>query len=153
MNTVEIITEFDGIEYDEWASLSEIEAFALAVIETLGKTNWELSLLFCGNERIQELNQQFRTKDEPTDVLSFPLGESNGDRFLPGDIAVSLQTVEENARYFGVSPREELRRVIIHGILHLNGMDHEGVLSRDGEEREPMLALQEKILAELLTTA
>ena len=113
-----------------------------SVLETLGRKNWELSVLFCDNSYIKSLNAQYRNKDEPTDVLSFPLGEAGpGGRFLAGDIVVSLDALEENTRYFDVSSDEELRRLLVHGILHLAGYDH-----ATNDANEPMLALQEDIL-------
>jgi probable rRNA maturation factor len=68
----------------------------------------------------------------------------NGVRFLPGDIVISLDTLRENARYFQIPEDEELRRLIIHGILHLDGMDHNSTSAT-----EPMLVLQEEILSNL----
>ena len=124
--------------------LEKTEDFALEVLEKLGKHHWDLSLFFCGNETIQKLNKQYRNLDESTDVLSFIMGEMAGERFLPGDIVISLEKIEENAKEFGVLPKEELHRLIIHGILHLSGMDH---FSNDTNEE--MLMLQEKLLAEI----
>jgi probable rRNA maturation factor len=97
---------------------------------------------------MQSLNSRYRGLDEPTDVLSFSLGERSGDRYVPGDIVVSLDMLEENSRYFGVSRDEELRRLLIHGILHLDGMDHKGTGpgSFGGFPEEPMLKKQEEIL-------
>jgi probable rRNA maturation factor len=122
--------------------------YALKVLEKLGKDNWDLSILFCNDAYIQSLNARYRRKNEATDVLSFNLGENaagEGEtRFLPGDIVISLESLRENARYFAAPEDEELRRLLIHGILHLNGMDHE-----TNETTEPMLRLQEKILADL----
>ena len=118
--------------------------FILKVLAFLKKEKWDLSVLFCGNSRIKQLNRHYREKDEPTDVLSFMLGETAHGRYLPGDIVISLEALEENAGYFGVTPDEELRRLLVHGILHLCGMDHKTI-----EDDEPMLQLQEKILAEL----
>jgi probable rRNA maturation factor len=119
-------------------------AFAGKVLSALGRDNWDLSLLFCGNACIKTLNGRYRNADEPTDVLSFPLGEYDGDRYLPGDIVISLDALAENARFFGVSPGKELQRLIIHGILHLDGMDHAG----NGPE-ESMLKKQEELLETL----
>jgi probable rRNA maturation factor len=123
--------------------------YSLKVLEKLGKDNWDLSVFLCDDRYIQSLNAQYRGRDEATDVLSFCLGETFGGegeerRFLPGDIVISLETLEENARYFAIDRDEELRRLLIHGILHLNGMDH-----TTNEKTEPMLELQEKILADL----
>lgn len=113
----------------------------------------EISLLITGDEHIRLLNHQFRHKDSATDVLTFPWDE--GEAFpLPegeeaetqplGDVVISLATLQENAKYFKVSPEEELKRVVIHGFLHLMGKDH---LTNDADE--PMLKEQEKILEEL----
>jgi probable rRNA maturation factor len=124
-------------------------AFALKVLDSLGKTDWDLSILLCNDSYIRALNSQYREKDEPTDVLSFSLGETvpDGDgltRYLPGDIVISLETLEENARYFHINEDEELRRLVIHGILHLDGMDHQ-----DNDPAQPMLQFQEELLAAL----
>jgi probable rRNA maturation factor len=122
--------------------------YALKVLEEMKHDNWELSFLLCGNKTITRLNAKYRNKDEPTDILSFNLGETvrEGDRdvYLPGDIAISLDTLRENAQYFQESEDRELRRLVIHGILHLDGMDHETL-----ERNEPMLVLQEEILNKL----
>jgi probable rRNA maturation factor len=140
VNNVEINAE--GVEPPSWRNRAA--SFINRVLALLGLDNWELSVLFCGNSYIQNLNSRYRGRDEPTDVLSFPLGENAGTRYLPGDIVVSLETLEENAAYFKVSPDEELRRLLIHGILHLNGMDH-----ASNAPDEPMLQRQEEILRDL----
>ena len=120
-------------------------SFILSALKNLGHKNWDLSVLFCNNGFIKSLNAQYRSKDEPTDILSFPLGEKGpGGRFLAGDIVISLDALEENARFFKVSTDEELRRLLVHGILHLSGNDHV-----TNEMEEPMLKIQEEILAEL----
>lgn len=122
--------------------------FALKVLQEIKRSNWELSVLFCDDKTITELNTKYRNKAEPTDILSFNLGETiqDGDKtvYLPGDIVISLDTLRENAKYFQTSLDEELRRLLIHGILHLDGMDHESL-----DEKEPMLVLQEDILKKL----
>lgn len=136
-----------AISLPPWAGM--VQAYALKVLEVLGKENWDLSVLFCNDAYIRSLNARYRHRDEATDILSFSLGETvtgaGGEtRFLPGDIVISLETLRENARYFESSEDEELRRLLIHGILHLDGMDHE-----TNEKTEPMLELQEKILTDL----
>ena len=126
----------------------EMCGFALKVLEEINRDNWELSILLCDDKTIAAMNSQYRNKAEATDILSFNLGETvqEGEKtfFLPGDIVISLETLRENAQYFKISEDEELRRLIIHGILHLDGMDHETV-----DKSEPMLALQEEILNRL----
>jgi probable rRNA maturation factor len=121
---------------------SRAKSFILKVLRFLKRDKWDLSVLFCGDGYIKSLNAQYRNKNEATDVLSFALGETGKEnRYLPGDIVISLETLDENADRFGVSPDEELRRLLVHGILHLDGMDH--TTNKPGE---PMLQLQEQIL-------
>jgi probable rRNA maturation factor len=142
MNRAEVRAE--EVPLPAWAG--SLADFSVKALDALGKDNWDLSILLCGDTYIRKLNSQYRGRDEATDVLSFALGESCPDgegreRYFPGDIVVSLETLEENSQYFEVSFDEELRRVIIHGILHLNGMDH----AANGKD-EPMLLLQEELL-------
>lgn len=124
------------------------EAFALKALEKLGLEDWSLSVLFCGDEFIQNLNREYRDKDEPTDVLSFIMGErqeeEGNERYIAGDVIISVPFMERNAAEFGVSPDEELKRLLVHGILHLSGKDHE-----NNDESQPMLVEQERILAAL----
>jgi len=123
-------------------------SFALKVLDEIKRENWQLSILLCGDKTITELNDRYRNINEPTDILSFNLGseiqEDGRTFYLPGDIVISLDTLKENASYFKINEDEELRRLIIHGILHLDGMDH-----RSLDVNEPMLALQEEILGKL----
>jgi probable rRNA maturation factor len=145
MNRVD--TSAEEIPLPAWTERAE--KFILRVLEEIGRDGWDVSLLFCDDACIRSLNLRYRRRDEPTDILSFPMGETlkgeDGEpRYLSGDIVVSLETWAENARLFGIAPDEELRRLLIHGILHLDGMDH-----RTNGETEPMLILQEKILKSL----
>ena len=121
------------------------DGFVQKVLDKLGHRNWEVSVLFCNNRYIKSLNAQYRNKDKPTDVLSFPLGETLPDakgRYIAGDLVISLDALEENAGLFKVSPDEELRRLLIHGILHLSGEDH-----ATNKAGEPMLKIQEELLS------
>ena len=128
-----------------------LKTFAAKVLSQLGRKDFGFSVLLCGDKTMSGLNQKYRGKEGPTDVLSFSQEEGGGFPVSPdgktrhmGDIAVSLDTLRENACSFGVGEDEELRRLMIHGILHLDGMDH---LTNDGDE--PMLRLQEQILEKL----
>ncbi|MCA1950062.1 MAG: rRNA maturation RNase YbeY [Treponema sp.] len=142
MNRVEI-SSTESLEPLPW--MHKLESFALLILEKLEKNNWDISILLCDDETICQLNAEYRNKNEPTDVLSFELGETveeDGEkRFLAGDIVISLQTLYENAHYFSVEPDEEFRRLVIHGILHLSGMDHQ-----TNDASEPMLQFQELLL-------
>lgn len=107
------------------------------------------SVTFVSDEEIEELNREYREKDEPTDILTFAL--SDGDEFPNpegekelGDVFISLESMRRNAGEFEVPEDEELERLLLHGLLHLSGMDHR---SNDFSSEE-MLLLQEKILRE-----
>ncbi len=146
MNEVDISAD-DGMNLP--FKIESVRLFAEKVLERIDHDNWDLSIHFCDNNTIKELNHQYRGKDEATDVLSFEAGETyqsdeGEDRILPGDIIISLDTLKENAEYFNVPIDEELKRLIIHGILHLDGLDH-----ATNEKEEPMLEIQETLLAEL----
>ena len=145
MNTV--LFRAEELPMPPWKK--EAERLIRRVLEMLGLKNWELSVLFCSNAYIKSLNAQYRNKDEATDVLSFPLGETvPGGQYLAGDLVISLDALEENTRFFKVSAEEELRRLLVHGILHLKGYDH--ATNKPGE---PMLKTQEEILARLAEKA
>jgi probable rRNA maturation factor len=142
MNEVEISVE--GIDTPPW--LERAREFALAALAYRGVEGWDLSILVCDDAFIRGLNKQYREKDESTDVLSFEQGEtycgpSGEERFLAGDIVISLDALGRNAEDFGIGRDEELRRLIAHGILHLSGLDHE-----DNDASRPMLVLQEELL-------
>jgi probable rRNA maturation factor len=81
----------------------------------------EVSVLFCGDRKIRSLNRRYRGKDRPTDVLAFP-AESGG---LLGDIVISLPYASRRARRLGEPPAKEVGRLLLHGLLHLRGYDHE----------------------------
>ena len=139
MNRVFISAE--GLPMPSWAKTAK--SFIGKVLKFMDKNDWELSVLFCNNLYIKSLNARYRNKDEPTDVLSFPIGETGpSGRYMAGDIAISLDALEENTQFFNVSYNEELRRLLVHGILHLAGEDH-----ATNKAEEPMLRKQEKILA------
>src|SRR5262245_19023200 len=80
----------------------------------------EVEILIAGNRRLQELNRRFRKKNKPTDVLSFPKSGSAG-----GAIAISAAIARQNALRFGHSASQEVKILVLHGLLHLGGYDHE----------------------------
>jgi probable rRNA maturation factor len=83
-----------------------------------------VNVLVTGSSELRSLNRRFRTKDQPTDVLSFPPGPCfvNG---LAGDIAISADIARQNARRLGHSTAQEIKILALHGVLHLVGYDHE----------------------------
>ena len=125
-----------------------VENFISEVLNELNLKNWDISLLFCDDAFIQNLNKQYRDIDSPTDVLSFEQGDEYFDdagetRFMAGDIVISLDSLSFNAEEFNVDINEELKRLIVHGILHLNGMDHS-----DNSPEQEMLKFQEELLVQ-----
>lgn len=149
MNQVFISCE-EGLAEPAW--LPKIEDFALKVLDEAGYDGEEISILFCSDKMIQELNANYRQIDAPTDVLSFENGEEYTDEdgkvwFQAGDIAISVDTLPKNAEYFDVSQNEELKRLIVHGILHLNGYDHgEEHVEKGVEPKCEMLILQKNLM-------
>ncbi len=146
-NLVEVSCH-EGLEEPRW--LGRVEPFLGAVLSRLGLCGWELSVLFCRDGFMQELNREYRGLDMPTDVLSFNDGSVYGDGegrewFSAGDIVVSLDTLARNAAEFSVSQDQELKRLLIHGVLHLTGMDHS-----DNSPDQPMLVLQEEVLGDFM---
>lgn len=110
--------------------------------QALAKVGGEVGVLIAGNARVQELNRRFRRKNKPTDVLSFPRPEG-------GDIAISADIARENARLYGHRAADELKILILHGMLHLAGYDHE----RDNGHmaaREARLRAQLKLPSSLI---
>ena len=127
---------------------SRVENFARMVLEKIGIDGWEISLLFCSDDQIAVYNKEYRKKEGPTDVLSFSqegfLEKNNEQMYYAGDIVISMDSVKRNSHEYNVSDNEEVKRVLIHGILHLNGHTHESANSD-----EPMIVLQEKLLDSL----
>ncbi len=83
-----------------------------------------IDVVIAGNPEMRRLNRQYRGHDKPTDVISFPVAQPNR-RAIEGDIAISAAIAAENARRFGHSIGEELKILVLHGMLHLAGYDHE----------------------------
>jgi rRNA maturation RNase YbeY len=110
-----------------------------AVAATYGKRVGDIAYIFCSDEKILEVNRQYLQHDYYTDIITFDDGEGNR---LNGDLFISLDTVASNATQFGTRYEEELQRVIIHGILHLCGINDKG----EGE-REKMEAAENAALA------
>ncbi len=123
--------------------LDSYETFVFSLFELLKVSGWELGIRFVSLSEMRLLNRDFRGKDEPTDVLSFgeDLVLQQEPSVLKGDLAICVERVFEQAQDFAVTPEEELKRVTLHGLLHLQGWDHE-----TNSPEEPMLKLQEELL-------
>ncbi|MBQ7539312.1 MAG: rRNA maturation RNase YbeY [Treponema sp.] len=148
-----LISIQEDFRVPDWFNEEKITSYVQSVLEKLGYDGEEISLLFCNDEYIHELNKNYRDIDSATDILSFENGEKykddEGEWLSAGDIALSLETLPKNADYFKVSENEELKRLLIHGVLHLNGYDHgEEHIESGLAPTDEMLVLQEKLLKE-----
>ena len=108
---------------------NDIENIIIKIMDHLDCRNQEVSILLTGDKDIRRLNQEFRSIDQPTDVLSFPQN-ADEEPYIPeevilGDIAVSLDIAKAQAKEHGLDFKEEVILLLIHGILHLLGYDHE----------------------------
>lgn len=117
----------------------ETSAWIKAVVATYGRKVGDIAYIFCSDERILEVNREYLQHDYYTDIITFDYDE--GDT-ISGDLFISLDTVRTNAEQFGQPYERELNRVIIHGILHLCGIDDKGP-----GEREIMEEAENKALA------
>ena len=104
-----------------------------------GKRTGEIAYIFCTDKRILEVNRQYLKHDFFTDIITFDMSHGG---FISGDIFISIETVESNAREFKVSFEDELKRILIHGILHLCGQDDKTPELRLEMTRKENLALQ-----------
>ena len=112
-----------------------------AVAASYGKRIGEIGYLFCDDEKILEVNREYLGHDYYTDIITFDYCE--GD-ILNGDLVISLDTVRTNAEQFGKAYNEELHRVIIHGILHLCGLNDKGPGERELMEAAENQALEQE---------
>ncbi len=121
-----------------------LRGLVVAALERLGVAAAEVGVLVCDDATIRTLNRHFRDKDQPTDVLSFRANFVQPDGLLYlGDVAISLETAARQASEGDVSLDRELRVLLLHGIVHLCGFDHE---SDEGE----MDALEARLRRELI---
>lgn len=126
-----------------------LEAFVIKARRAAGLTG-SVSVLLASDVEIRRLNREFRGKDKPTDVLSFPAGDSAGRRKMAGDLAVSVETAAREAKTLGHSLETELRVLLLHGVLHLAGYDHEadsGEMKRKEDTLRKKLGLTEGLIA------
>ena len=114
-------------------------AWIRSVAATYGMKVGDVNYIFCNDERILEVNREYLQHDYYTDIITFDYTEGNT---ISGDLFISLDTVKTNSEQFATEYDEELHRTIIHGILHLCGINDKGP-----GEREIMEAAEDKALA------
>lgn len=121
-------------------NLSSLARFMSRASRKIG-VEGEVNVLLTSSAEMRRLNSRYRKKKMPTDVLSFPALKGNG---LAGDIAISLDIARRNARERNEKLEQEVRVLILHGLLHLAGYDHEtddGVMEREEQRLRKSLAL------------
>jgi probable rRNA maturation factor len=114
------------------------EAFAAKAVDAIGKSGSSTTIAFVSDKTIRKLNRQFRGVDKATDVLSFPAEE----QLNLGDIAISVDTAAKQAKENGLRFDEEVAQLILHGLLHLSGYDHE---TDNGEMNRLELRIRRKL--------
>ena len=133
-----ITYNIDGVKMPK-IKKRETTAWIRNVAATYGKKVGEVGYMFVNDEKILEVNREYLQHDYYTDIITFDYCE---DDTLNGDLVISLDTIRTNAEQFGRPYDEELHRVIIHGILHLCGINDKGP-----GEREQMEAAENRALA------
>jgi probable rRNA maturation factor len=150
MMEIDMIDEITALTDEQWEEIKDLLNFA-AEKESV-KAGAELSITFVDNDKIQEINREYRDKDLPTDVISFPMEEMGEGEMkihydeeaaplMLGDIIISIPKAEEQAEDYGHSLKRELGFLALHGFLHLLGYDHEN----EADEKE-MFDKQKEIL-------
>ena len=136
---------FNETNEDLSKELNELQELLEKTCKDEGLESGEFNVIIVGNEKIKELNREYRNIDKVTDVISFALEDDDtfkldGYRVL-GDIYICIDRAREQALEYGHSFKRELSFLAIHGLLHLLGYDH-----MDKEEEEVMFSKQEEVL-------
>lgn len=129
---INIVNYFDDNDYNK-----VINHVLETALKSLQLQNKEINIILVDNKQIQDLNNQYRDKDVPTDVLTFPDGNYNN----LGDLFVSVEMCEAQRIEYGHSFDRELGFLLVHGLLHTLGYDH-----KTKEQEEEMFSIQEKLL-------
>ena len=124
----------------------KLEKIAAVILELVDRAEAELSLVLIGNREMQMLNAGYRHKDYPTDVLSFPVeGEVPAEISLLGEVIISVEKAAEQAKERGRTVEKEMVTLLIHGIVHLMGYDHE----RSAKDARAMSRVEKRIYRRL----
>lgn len=144
--------------------IDDIRDFLEMLLTKRNHFGWEISILFCSDESMQKYNKTYRHVDSSTDILSFQSGdvyidEQKKEWYTAGDIAISPAAMYRNCEEFNVTANEELKRLLIHGMLHLEGMDHgDAHITADAhitvdttgtDTNDDMLEMQESIVKDV----
>ena len=125
-------------------NLREIRRVVQRILTELGLLEAELSLLFVNDLQIQALNRQYLRRDKPTNVLAFPMRKGEFPTLHPhllGDLVISVETAKRQSNRFGLDEMEMVILLMVHGVLHLIGYEHEGTKKAARE-----MAVKQKVL-------
>lgn len=132
-----IIFEIEGVKLPD-IKKREVASWIKSVAASYNQKVGDVAYIFCTDEKILEVNNQYLKHDYYTDIITFDYSENDT---ISGDLFISLDTVKSNAEQFGTDYNEELHRIIIHGILHLCGIN-----DVSEEERQNMTKCENKAL-------
>jgi len=147
MIRIDVFTE--GVEIESGPVTEEfIRGTAMSAAVRAGCENAVITMILTDNAVIREINRDYRGIDSPTDVISFsnrdnPFPAPDGEAEDLGDVYISLERAAEQAPEYGHSEKDEIKRLIVHGILHLLGYDHE----TSEEDARVMEDLEDDILS------
>ncbi|MBR2638501.1 MAG: rRNA maturation RNase YbeY [Bacteroidaceae bacterium] len=122
-----ITYQTDGVKMPK-IKRREVTAWIKSVAASHGMKIGDIAYIFCNDDKIIEVNREYLQHDYYTDIITFDYTEEN---IISGDLFISLDTVRSNSEMLGVSYMQELYRVIIHGILHLCGINDKGEGERE----------------------
>lgn len=135
----------DGGDWRAFGPTERLIAHAASVVGVcLELAQAEVAIALSSDEQVRALNRSFRGKDAPTNVLSFPSRAGAAEQGFLGDIALASETIAREAADMGLPPADHLQHLVVHGLLHLLGHDHE-----EEADAQAMEALETKILARL----
>lgn len=117
--------------------LESVVAYVLGAERAEGA--WQVTILLCDDDRLRRLHRDFLGLDSPTDVITFPIGDDGGE--LGGDIVVSVERAADQAGEYGHRAAEEVRFLVVHGLLHLCGWDDATEVERTGMLRRQTVLL------------
>ena len=120
----------------------KVAAWLKMVAEQEGYTLGDVTYIFCSSEVHRKMNIDFIGHDYFTDVITFDYSDRKGEKIVSGDIFIDVETVADNARIYGVTAREEMLRVVVHGVLHLCGQK-----DKEPEDEKEMHRKEDKYLA------
>ena len=139
---VHMLIQVRRVTFDQ----ARLDRQARAILSDVGEASAELGILFVGDQRMRSLNRQYRGKDRTTDVLAFAMREApHSSSTVLGDVVIAVPTAVRQAKEDQRSLDEELTVLLVHGILHLCGYDHE----RSEKEARRMQRRERMILRSL----